>query len=242
MNFRGVWPLIVLLTFTTSVGAFAQQDEFGSPRPHPWGKFAAGTWVEKVVHIEQGKEVVEGTLRMEMVEKTEQQATLKVDMSTKDSKRPTQMTKLDTAVASLRPEGEESLHAKETLDIGGQKYECEVREYKREEGKNNISMKIWFSSLKPGYYLRSESKAEREGKHVKVIRQILRFDEKVKVGNREIPCIVREEVQTGDGPNFTKTLWESEEVPGGEVRSEQVMKTNAGSRQIREIVTGFESR
>lgn len=232
----------VLTAFLLLTAACAEDAPLGPSRPHSWGRFGIGTWVEKTIRTESGSEQVEGVLRLEMTAKDAKEITLKVDMSTGDRRRPQELRKISAVTPPLTPEGEAGPTTTESLEIAGEKYECGVHEYKRTEGKMEVGMKIWVCPARPGYFLRSENTATRAGKTVKVVRRILKFDEKMKWGDRELLCVLREEAQTGDGGATTKTTWECDEVPGGEARSETVSHGKSGERRVFEVVRDFHTQ
>lgn len=238
---RRARPRLVAALFACVLLAAAAADDapYGPPRPHPWGRFGIGTWVERTIRTEIGAERQEGSLRMEMTAKDDKEITLKVDLTAGDGRQRQEIRKISAATPPLKPEGNEISSVSETIEIAGEKYACGVHEYKRTEGKMEVTMKIWVCPARPGYYLRSENTAVREGKTVKVVRRILKFDEKLKWGERELSCVLREEVQTGDGGESTKTVWECDEIPGGDARMEQVSRGKSGERRAFEVVKDF---
>ena len=227
---------------TLASAASAQEEPFAALGEHEWGRFGLGSWVEKSLRREQGKEAFEGVLRLEMVEKNPQEITLKVEMEAGKERRPIELKKISAAARSLRPEGEEFSRTTEIIEIAGEKHECEVRGFRHTRDQSQVETRVWLCSNRPGIALRSETTATRETRQIRQVRRVLRYDEKVKWGDRELTCQVREEVRSGDGPNYTKTIWECLAIPGGELRSELVQKGKDGDVRVVELIRDYAAK
>jgi hypothetical protein len=112
---------------------------------------------------------------------------------------------------------------RETLTVGGQKRDCEVTVITLDADKDAGQVTtIWKSPGLPYWAARWRTETLLQGKpNTWEEEVVLEVDRKVKVGGREVTCVVVEStVEAAGGAKTVKKEWRSEEVPGRLVRRE----------------------
>lgn len=128
----------------------------------------------------------------------------------------------------------------EELTVESKQLSCNVTEYEHEEKGVTAKLTLWRSAgakvpyrelAKDGADLalmsdvvKVEFSLERENRKETHRIQVVSFDDKVKVGDREVACVLEvwsgEEVKGGETRGFQSRRWLSDAIPGRLVRME----------------------
>ena len=196
-----------------------------------WTRFGPGSWAE---HESSGRRDGEP---VKLVEKTifkdENDREVVISMETVDSGggRSVVDTKYPVPQRAVPPDDPGRKTGEEPLTIDGKTYACEIRE------KKGVRRWICASVKANGGVLKSEAVSVS----VQVIAKVLKLEEKVQMGKDAIACWVREETTDTGDQKTVRTVWMSDDVPGGTVRSK--VRQTRGTQVVEEIttnLTGFE--
>lgn len=239
-------PLLLLL-------ALAQND--------PWAGFEPGSWV-----VVSKKTTADG----KAVEKREKQVILPPDGS--GIRRELFVDEGGTFVPAKRWSvhspgvfGEAQLTLKgtrrESVDAGGRILACEVTDYDQGDADGpRVRLSLWRCegvkvpyrelakdgadlALRPDV-VKVELSIEREMSRERHVLQVVKLEERVKVGAQELGCVVEEwtvdDVRGGEPRQGIARRWLSDAVPGRVVRLKGSMKSAQGVREHVEEVVEFE--
>ena len=219
--------LLALLAFHSSANADALSDR--------WTKFKAGSFVKiKTTAKLSGEEMVEES-KFTLTEVTADFYALKIETSMGGNALPVTDVKFPLT-PSAAPEWTWEEKGNEELEIDGQKLKCSIRIATSSDKKSLWT--IWITEVAGApLEVKSEKKLVVPGGSRTETSAVTKLSEPVKIGDKEVTCWVKNVVLEIDGQKAESKVWESREMPGLVVRSEQ--KTSSGALVItstREVV------
>jgi len=249
------------LLAAVAAGCLAQDSKVA---PEPWAGFPVGTWavfettnsVDGNATSERQKITVialEGTRPVLAMRKADGENFPEPDQF---------LTRREPGLPDQQPGWRASPERDEKLEIGGKKFACKVTEFTYENKAKAIAnrvtvwrtpdVKVPYREVKKmGADLALLADVVKIEFHVKNAKQMLNLDyritgldRKVKVGDREIACLleegVEEEQRAGLVRKATVRRWLSDAVPGRVVKSEYVGEEAGKPVERTEAVLSFE--
>lgn len=237
-----LWALLVIAPFLFQDDPVAAEGLRGYK--HPWADFSDGTTVTlrettrrpdidaagKLVYKDVTSEVT-WTVLSAAGEKT----TFKIQGGGQESMIPFFITLPNWA----RGKGER--RGTEELTVGGVKRTCAVTTISLDTDKDAGQVTTISKCADVPYWaVRWRVETLMKGRpNTSEEEVVLEFDQKVKVGDREIPCVVvQSTVETPGGAKAVRKEWRSDEVPGRVVRREARQYHNG--KEIESSVTQME--
>jgi hypothetical protein len=193
---------------------------------HPWADFGDGAQIVARETIRQpdisaaGKLVykdVTSEITTTVVAVAGEKTTLRIQGAGQESEFPFYMAPPSWS----RGRGER--RGTEELDVAGTKRECQVTMISLDAGKDAAQVTvIWKSSEVPYWAVRWRTETLAQGTpNSSEEERVVEVGAKVKVGDREISCVVvQSTVEAAGGVKTVKKEWRSDEVPGRVARRE----------------------
>lgn len=207
----------------------------GDASPDRWTRFKPGSFVKiKTTAKLSGEEMVEES-KFTVTEITADYYALKIETTMGGNALPVTDVKFPLG-PSAAPEWTWEEKPGEELDIDGQKLKCAVRLGTSSDKKSTRT--VWTAEVGGGpLEVKSEAKIVVPGGGRNETMLMSKLSETVKVGGKDVTCWVKSVVLDVEGQKAESMLWESREVPGLTVKSEQ--KTTSGTLTMttsREVV------
>jgi len=228
-------------------------------RRDPWSGFGVGSWV-----VVSRKTTTGGTT----VERKEKSIIVAVDKDTptreiqieKDGKfAPSTSRSTHSPGVIAEKEMKAGASRQEELTVGSKKLACTVTEYQHEEKGVTAKLTLWkCADVKIPYrelakdgadfallpdVVKVELSLERENRKERHRLQVASLEDKVKVGDREIACVIEdwsgEEEKGAELREMKSRRWLSNEVPGRIVRLEATYKGPKTQEMVQQAL-GFE--
>lgn len=189
------------LALALTTGIVVGQDTL-DPDMHPWAKYGEGSWVKMKMVTAMG---AMGT----------QEGTMQQTLKSKGDGEYTTLTKTSMMGQENEQEETETLPTSagtETLEIGGESYECTIWETTEDDGSTGT--KVWMTD---------EGKAlQFEGDGMKATAVKVR--QEINVGGESYMCVVLEGKMENQGMAGTVKMWLTDNVPGGFIKMEMEME------------------
>ena len=203
----------------------------GLQEPSAWERFGPGSWAE---HLTTGKRDGAPVRIVEKSRFKEQSATeVVISLETVDAAggRSQVDMKYPLPQRQVPKEDEGKKAGEEKLTIDGRILACEIFE------RRGVRRWVCPSVAANGGVLKTEAVSGSD----RLLTKVLKFEEKVRVGAVTVTCWVREEIADTDDQKTTRTVWISDEVPGGVVRTEvrQVRGKDVAEETVTNL-TGFD--
>ncbi|MCE9581904.1 MAG: hypothetical protein K8T20_05235 [Planctomycetes bacterium] len=197
----------------------------GDPSPDRWTKFKPGSFVKiKTTAKLSGEEMVEES-KYTVTEVTADYYALKIETSMGGNALPVTEIKFPLG-PSAAPDWTWEEKAAEELEIDGQKLKCSVRLGTSSDKKSTKT--VWTADIGGGpLEVKSESKLCVPGGARTETMVLTKVAETVTVNGKDVTCWVKSTVLDVEGQKAISTVWESREMPGLTVKSEQ--KTTSGT-------------
>lgn len=190
---------------------------------HPWARFNAGSWVELETKMSGGGfEMPAMSQKTTVKEVTDEFVVLAYEMSGTTTEQKLPLKGDATAKDEFVDKGAE------TLTVAGKTFACQIKEW----AKDGTTVTSWTCADAPGGMVKSVTKSAG----TEMTTQLDRFDEKVKVGDREVTCWVWKTT----GPGSESELWRSKEVPGETVKMVTVSEAGGTKMTTTQTAVGFE--
>lgn len=200
-----------------------------------WTKFKAGSFVTiRTTSKLSGEEMVEES-KYTITELTADYYALKIETSMGGNALPVTEVKYPLT-PSAAPEWTWEEKGAEELEIAGEKVKCSVRIGTSSDKKSLWT--IWVAEVGGGSVeVKTEKKLVVPGGSRTETSVVTSLSEKLKVGEKEVSCWVKTTLMEVEGQKVEGKVWESRDVPGLVVKSEN--KTTVGTMvmvSIREVV------
>jgi hypothetical protein len=232
------------------------------PRRDPWEGFEVGSWVIlRDHHSVDGK--IQERVRKRVIASYENGAPKLENTTQKDGKFGKPDNWAIHVPGAFPEESAAVARRKETLSVGKAKLPCAVTEYVIEEKKTGFKGKlvVWRSATAkvpyreipgrprdialPGDILRAEYSFSARDMSGNWTVAVVALEERLKVGNREVPCVVEQltfddkaEGQTVSGEG---RRWLSREIPGHEARATLKGKLNGKALEAEKQALDFKA-
>jgi hypothetical protein len=232
MSHRSALPAAAL-ALLSAVAALA-----APPPAECWTRFKPGTFVKvRTVAKFSGEEMVEET-KFTLTEVTADFYKLRIETSMGGNALPLAETTFPLGPTAA---GEWAWEEKgeEELEVDGQKLKCKVRH--GTSGDKYGAKKVWTAEVDGvPMDIKVEEKRTVPGGARTETSVVKKLSDTVKVAGKDVKCWVREVVLDIDGEKTESTIWESREMPGQTVRSEQRLPTGALAMTTTREVVEFE--
>jgi len=239
---------VVATTVLFGTCAFAEQKAPELPKnlKHPWAGFKPGSYV-KMTSTMSGKEVKTSTEEyVTTLAKVDSDFVhLEVDTGSEADRSQTTVIRISVTDLTGSLHGaalKEKSRSSESLEIEGKKYACTIIEFDvvpapKQEGKGEEdvrvesgSVKLWVSESFP-IPLKEEAKVMFGEVEDVSTSAVVKLQEKVKIGGKELTCLVKEYTSRyGTDSTASGRSWICTDVPGFEVKSEG--KTMTGEVEV----------
>jgi hypothetical protein len=212
----------------------------GDTNPERWTKFKPGSFVKiKTTAKLSGEEMVEES-KFTVTEVTADYYALKIETSMGGNALPVTDVKYPVGPTAA-PELTWEEKGAEELEIDGQKVKCSVRLGTSADKKSTRT--VWTAEIGGApMAVKSEEKQVVPGGARSESMVVTKLAETVKVNGKDVSCWVKTVILDVEGQKAESTVWESRDVPGLTVKSEQ--KTTSGTLTMttsREVVE-FEAK
>lgn len=207
-----------------SVPAFAGDPAVEAPESASWARFKPGAWCRTrtifprdngvKVTIERREELVRvGATDYELKSEWVKDG-VHEDLNLGPSNRQFDETKWTRT------------DKKEDVEVEGKKFSCEI--FTATEGRPVASLREWRATVGGReVVLRFETTRTLAESTETITMRVRSLAETVKVGKKDVSCVVTETVRENGDTKYTSTKWTSLDVPGGVVK-EQEKETSKG--------------
>jgi hypothetical protein len=213
-------------------------------RRDPWAGFGVGSWVVFSRKTTSGGTTTERKDKSVIVAVDQDLPTREIQQEKDGKFEPSTARSRHAPGVLAEKEMKAGASRPEELSIGSRKISCTVTEYHHEDNVVTAKLTVWkcpdvkipyrelakdgpdIALLPDVVQLDFSFERETRKEHDRV--RVIGLDEKVKVGDREIPCVLEEwsveEERGGEGRTLKSRRWLSDSVPGRVVRFEASLK------------------
>lgn len=190
---------------------------------HPWIGYKEGSFAKFSVTFTKNGQVV-GKVEHKYTVKRATSESVIVTFDTGKATNETEYSSPKSDDSIFKP----SENDEPVIEVDGKKFTCKVR-----VGKiGDVEVKQWVCDEVAAKIVKEETRSQQ----LQATKLVVKLNEIIKVSGKEVTCWVQEEkVAQGGGPTVVRKVWRSKDVPGWDVKIEEV-GGHIGIDMVKELV------